>query len=196
VCVERRACSLRPRRRNFDSTADAVFFVGEDADVACQGWRQAGNVANIDCEPTAVAGGIDLAIVALIPNRGNRAGARCSQEHARALQLAALGKPLLKCDGAVLLSPASRADERNEMPLVRVGSGGSLSSLVFWDYTEKDAMGRAARTMPPSSLQRINGAPHATAERFEQIPRNSRTRCNTDRGDRRSSVIMQTFPRG
>ena len=46
---------------------------------------------------------------------------------------------------------------------------------------EKDAMGRAARTMAPSSLQRINGAPHATAERFEQIPRNSRTRRNTNR---------------
>ena len=41
---------------------------------------------------------------------------------------------------------------------------------------EKDAMGRAARTMAPSSLQRINGAPHATAERFEQIPRNSRNK--------------------
>src|ERR1700735_4213345 len=32
---------------------------------------------------------------------------------------------------------------------------------------EKDAMGRAARTMAPSSLQRINGAPHATAERIK-----------------------------
>ena len=31
----------------------------------------------------------------------------------------------------------------------------------------EDAMGRAARTMAPSSLQRINGASHATAERFE-----------------------------
>src|SRR5437899_616585 len=48
----------------------------------------------------------------------------------------------------------------------------------------RDAMGRAARTMAPSSLQRINGAPHATAERFEQIPHNSRTRCNTDSRDR------------
>src|SRR5438132_12350766 len=45
-------------------------------------------------------------------------------------------------------------------------------------------MGRAARTMAPSSLQRINGAPHATAERFEQIPHNSRTRGNTDSRDR------------
>src|SRR5437879_3251301 len=51
-------------------------------------------------------------------------------------------------------------------------------------------MGRAARTMAPSSLQRINGAPHATAERFEQIPRNSRTRCNTDRRDRDGSVEL------
>jgi hypothetical protein len=55
---------------------------------------------------------------------------------------------------------------------------------------EKDAMGRAARTMAPSSLQRINGAPHATAERFEQIPRNSRTRCNTDRCDRDGPVEL------
>src|SRR6266702_8011661 len=54
----------------------------------------------------------------------------------------------------------------------------------------RDAMGRAARTMAPSSLQRINGAPHATAERFEQIPRNSRTRCNTDRRDRDGSVEL------
>src|ERR1700681_277565 len=54
----------------------------------------------------------------------------------------------------------------------------------------KDAMGRAARTMSPSSLQRINGAPHATAERFEQIPRNSRTRCNTDRRDRDGPVEL------
>src|SRR6516162_11933397 len=51
-------------------------------------------------------------------------------------------------------------------------------------------MGRAARTMAPSSLQRINGAPHATAERFEQIPRNSRTRCNTDRRDRDGPVEL------
>ena len=55
---------------------------------------------------------------------------------------------------------------------------------------EKDAMGRAARTMAPSSLQRINGAPHATAERFEQIPRNSRTRCNTNRRDRDGPVEL------
>src|ERR1700726_3263827 len=55
---------------------------------------------------------------------------------------------------------------------------------------EKDAMGRAARTMVPSSLQRINGAPHATAERFEQIPRNSRTRCNTNRRDRDGPVEL------
>jgi transposase len=55
---------------------------------------------------------------------------------------------------------------------------------------EKDAMGRAARTMAPSSLQRINGAPHATAERFEQIPRNSQTRCNTDRRDRDGPVEL------
>ena len=55
---------------------------------------------------------------------------------------------------------------------------------------EKDAMGRAARTMAPSSLQRISGAPHATAERFEQIPRSSRTRCNTDRRDRDGPVEL------
>src|SRR5580700_6345136 len=55
---------------------------------------------------------------------------------------------------------------------------------------KKDAMGRAARTMAPSSLQRINGAPHATAERFEQIPRNSRTRCNTNRRDRDGPVEL------
>jgi transposase len=30
--------------------------------------------------------------------------------------------------------------------------------------------------MAPPSLQQINEAPHATAERFEQMPRNSRTR--------------------
>ena len=50
-------------------------------------------------------------------------------------------------------------------------------------------MGRAARTMAPSSLQRINGALHATAERFEQIPRNSRTNRNTDRRDRAEPVV-------
>ena len=55
---------------------------------------------------------------------------------------------------------------------------------------EKDAMGRAARTMALSSLQRTNGAPHATAERFEQIPRNSRTRFNTDRSDRNEPVEL------
>jgi transposase len=55
---------------------------------------------------------------------------------------------------------------------------------------QKDAMGRAARTMAPSSLQRINGAPHATAERFEQVPRSSRTRCNTDRRDRDGPVEL------
>jgi hypothetical protein len=44
--------------------------------------------------------------------------------------------------------------------------------------------------MAPSSLQRINGAPHASTERFEQIPRNSRTRCNTNRRDRDGSVEL------
>ena len=80
--------------------------------------------------------------------------------------------------------------EREASPTAAIIDSQSVKSA------EKDAMGRAARTTPPSSLQRINGAPHATAERFEQIPRNSPTRCNTDRRDRRSSVIMQTFLRG
>src|ERR1700687_2235436 len=67
--------------------------------------------------------------------------------------------------------------EREASPTAAIIDSQSVKSA------EKDAMGRAARTMAPSSLQRINGAPHATAERFEQIPRNSRTRCNTDRRD-------------
>src|SRR4029077_4569799 len=67
----------------------------------------------------------------------------------------------------------------------------SCESVVIQERcAEKDAMGRAARTMAPSSLQRINGAPHATAERFEQIPRNSRTRCNTNRRDRDGPVEL------
>src|SRR6185312_8757181 len=32
--------------------------------------------------------------------------------------------------------------------------------------------------------------PHAKAEGFEQIPHNSRTRCNTDRGDRDEPVEL------
>src|ERR1700723_808188 len=68
--------------------------------------------------------------------------------------------------------------EREASPTAAIIDSQSVKSA------EKDAMGQAARTMAPSSLQRINGAPHATAERFEQIPRNSRTRCNTDRRDR------------
>jgi transposase len=74
--------------------------------------------------------------------------------------------------------------EREASPTAAVIDSQSVKSA------EKDAMGRAARTMPPSSLQRINGAPHATAERFEQIPRNSRTRCNTDRRDRDGPVEL------
>src|SRR4029077_13813952 len=74
--------------------------------------------------------------------------------------------------------------ERAARPTVAIIDSQSVKSA------EKDAMGRAARTMAPSSLQRINGAPHATAERFEQIPRNSRTRCNTNRRDRDGPVEL------
>ena len=75
-------------------------------------------------------------------------------------------------------------DGREASPTAAIIDSQSVKSA------EKDAMGRAARTMAPSSLQRINGAPHATAERFEQIPRNSRTRCNTDRRDRDGPVEL------
>ena len=82
--------------------------------------------------------------------------------------------------------PALLDDYVAEDNLVRVVDafveGLDLGKLGFGRVAplEKDVMGRAARTMAPSSLQRINGAPHATAKRFEQIPRNSRTRCNTN----------------
>src|SRR6266446_5904308 len=71
-----------------------------------------------------------------------------------------------------------------------VGAARLTAILAGESPASRDAMGRAARTMAPSSLQRINGAPHATAERFEQIRRNSRTRCNTDRRDRDGSVEL------
>src|SRR6516225_4213477 len=81
------------------------------------------------------------------------------------------------------LMPAGREHGRTSAArLAAIPAGGSPAN--------RDAMGRAARTMAPSSLQRINGAPHATAERFEQIPRNSRTRCNTDRRDRDGPVEL------
>jgi transposase len=44
--------------------------------------------------------------------------------------------------------------EREASPTAAIIDSQSVKSA------EKDAMGRAARTMPPSSLQRINGAPH------------------------------------
>ena len=74
--------------------------------------------------------------------------------------------------------------EREASPTAAIIDSQSVKSA------EKDAMGQAARTMAPSSLQRIHGAPHATSERFEQIPRNSRTRCNTDRRDRDGPVEL------
>src|SRR3984957_7006359 len=74
--------------------------------------------------------------------------------------------------------------EREASPTAAIIDSQSVKSA------EKDAMGQAARSMAPSSLQRINGAPHATAERFEQIPRNSRTRCNTNRRDRDGPVEL------
>jgi transposase len=74
--------------------------------------------------------------------------------------------------------------EREASPTAAIIDSQSVKSA------EKDAMGRAARTMAPSSLQRINGAPHAKAERFEQIPRNSRTRCNAHRRDRDGPVEL------
>ena len=57
----------------------------------------------------------------------------------------------------------------------KYGSGAARLADVLAGESpaNRDAMGRAARTMAPSLLQRINGAPHATDERFEQIPRNS-----------------------
>ena len=94
------------------------------------------------------------------------------------------------------LFPAMLDDYVAEDNLVRAVDafveGLELGKLGFGRVAplEKDAMGRAARTMAPSSLQRINGAPHATAERFEQIPRNSRTRCNTNRRDRDGPVEL------
>jgi hypothetical protein len=39
-------------------------------------------------------------------------------------------------------------------------------------------------------------SPHANAERPESIPYRPEPGHHTDRGDRRSSVIMQTFLRG
>src|SRR6266567_1175110 len=80
-----------------------------------------------------------------------------------------------------------------ELPLATRGraSAARLAAIPAGESpANRDAMGRAARTMAPSSLKRINGATHATAERFEQIPRNSRTRCNTDRRDRDGSVEL------
>jgi hypothetical protein len=62
---------------------------------------------------------------------------------------------------------------RSSWPLAAEGlepvSADIRTRLCSWAVIPlgKDAMGRAARTMAPSSLQRINGAPHATAERFE-----------------------------
>src|SRR5580704_2547035 len=81
-------------------------------------------------------------------------------------------------------APVGRIKAYAVMTMSRLAAAPDIPTV------EKDAMGRAARTMPPSSLQRINGAPHATAERFEQILRNSRTRCNTDRGDRDGPVEL------
>src|SRR4249919_2856756 len=83
-----------------------------------------------------------------------------------------------------LYAACREQSEREASPTAAIIDSQSVKSA------EKDAMGRAARTMAPSSLQRINGAPHATAERFEQIPRNSRTRCNTNRRDRDGPVEL------
>src|SRR4249919_3389964 len=94
------------------------------------------------------------------------------------------------------LFPATLDDYVAEDNLVRavdaIVEGLDLGKLGFGRVAplEKDAMGRAARIMAPSSLQRMNGAPHARAERFEQIPRNSRTRCNTNRRDRDGPVEL------
>ena len=64
------------------------------------------------------------------------------------------------------LFPALLDDYVAEDNLVRAVDafveGLDLGKLGFGRVAplEKDAMGRAARTMAPSSLQRINGAPH------------------------------------
>src|SRR5947209_5655564 len=82
-------------------------------------------------------------------------------------------------------------DRRNLLATHGRTSAAKLAAIPAGESpANRDAMGRAARTMAPSSLQRINGAPHATAERFEQIPRISRTRCNTDRRDRDGPVEL------
>src|SRR6516165_1605224 len=69
--------------------------------------------------------------------------------------------------------------------------------LVFWvnhhyliaslKHADRDAMGRAAGTMAPSSLQRINGAPH---ERPEPIPYPPRSRPHADRRNRDESIEL------
>src|SRR5262245_16064606 len=50
--------------------------------------------------------------------------------------------------------------------------------------------GARGEVMAPSSLQPNDGAPHATAKRFEQIPRRSRTGRDIDRGHRDGPVEL------
>jgi hypothetical protein len=69
-------------------TALALCLVGENVHVSAHRASQAGNVVNIDSEPTAVPGRFDLAFIALVPHGGNWARARRTQQRARALQLA------------------------------------------------------------------------------------------------------------
>lgn len=55
---------------------------------------------------------------------------------------------------------------------------------------EKRCYGASGGAMAPSSLQPTNGAPHATAQRFEQIPRRSRTGYHIDHSDRDEPVEL------
>src|SRR5271166_6588224 len=103
-----------------------------------------------------------------------------------------MSKPEADPSSGTSLGDALRLPKRHPACRRREAQSGSCAERenLAGDAKGKDAMGRAAKTMAPSSLQRINGAPHATAERFEQIPRNFRTRCNTDRRDRDGPVEL------
>ena len=57
-------------------------------------------------------------------------------------------------------------------------------------------MGRGGEQIASIVADLTDGGPNAKAERPEPIPYRPETGQHTDRSDRRSSVIMQTFLRG
>ncbi len=109
-----------------------------------------------------------------------------------------------ECEGAVLIGSSSNrcitdllsaaagqgVRHGNRLGLVAMRGTTIAAYGEIYSRSDLDSMGRTAREWHHRRCNPPDGAPHATAKRFEQIPHRTRTRCNVDRRDRDGPVEL------